>query len=251
MLRQFEVALALPEGKYVVSSMGSVLHGMLMEHLSSPLASRLHAEELRPYSQSVYFDRERQQAFWRFGVFDEALYAELADFFAVPRSVELRQKHYTIKLGELKMRKETSFEGLADEVFQRESAPRGITCRFRTATSFKQAGAYQIFPSERLLVQSLLLRWQHFSRDVRLEEENLAEKLAGCCSIRRYRLQSAPFSLEHQVICGFRGELGLVFYGNEMVRRILGLLFSFAPFAGIGIKTALGMGAVEVDWGEK
>ena len=29
------------------------------------------------------------------------------------------------------------------------------------------------------------------------------------------------------------------------MRRILGMLFFFAPFVGIGIKTALGMGAVE------
>ena len=31
------------------------------------------------------------------------------------------------------------------------------------------------------------------------------------------------------------------------MRRILGMLMSFASYAGIGIKTALGMGAVEVD----
>ena len=48
-----------------------------------------------------------------------------------------------------------------------------------------------------------------------------------------------------RILRGFRGDLALQFLGSDMVRRVLGILLTFAPFSGIGIKTVLGMGAVE------
>ena len=91
-----------------------------------------------------------------------------------------------------------------------------------------------MFPDAQLILQSLLGRWRSFSERVRLDEPDLAERLAPACRISSYRLQSAPFSLERHTIYGFRGQLR----------------FYFAPFAGVGIKTALGMGAVDVFWKE-
>ena len=69
----FEVPLGFPEGVRAVSSMGSVFHGALMEQLPAEVAAHLHAEELRPYHQSILFTRERG-AVWRFGVLDEGLF---------------------------------------------------------------------------------------------------------------------------------------------------------------------------------
>lgn len=37
----------------------------------------------------------------------------------------------------------------------------------------------------------------------------------------------------------------LNFVGNVAVNNVLGLLFNFANYSGVGIKTALGMGAIK------
>ena len=94
---------------------------------------------------------------------------------------------------------------MADTAFTAEQAPHGAELTCLTPTSFKRDGRYAIV---------------------------------------RYDLHTASFSLERQRITGFRGRFALHFGGTDSMRRILALLASFAPFAGIGIKTALGMGAV-------
>lgn len=245
----FEMPLAFPEGVRVVSSMGSVFHGALMEQLPAEVAAHLHAEELRPYHQSILFTRERG-AVWRFGVLDEGLFCLLWYIFSECAGLELRQKGFSVALGEPRLLQATSEEALADAAFAGDEVLRSAACQFLTPTSFKRDGVYQMFPDTQLILQSLLGRWRRFSEQVRLDEQDLAARLAPACRISSYRLQSAPFSLERHTICGFRGQLRLYFAGNEMVRRLLRLLFSFAPFAGVGIKTALGMGAVDVLWKE-
>ena len=57
MMRLFEVRLFLPEEERAVSSFGSLLHGALMERLPKELVEKLHEQDMRPYSQSVSWDR--------------------------------------------------------------------------------------------------------------------------------------------------------------------------------------------------
>lgn len=214
----FEVPLGFPEGVRAVSSMGSVFHGALMEQLPAEVAAHLHTEELRPYHQSILFTRERG-AVWRFGVLDEGLFALLWSIVSELEAIELRQKGFPVLLGEPRLLQQTSEEALADAAFETDEVLRTVTCRFLTPTSFKRDGAYQMFPDAQLILQSLLTRWRRFSERVRLDEQDLAERLAPTCRVSSYRLQSAPFSLERHTVQGFRGQLRFYFAGNDMVRR--------------------------------
>ena len=65
MMRLFETALFLPEGERAAASFGSLLHGALMERLPKDLAAMLHEQDMRPYSQSVLWDKEGGFARWR------------------------------------------------------------------------------------------------------------------------------------------------------------------------------------------
>ena len=50
-LHQIELALRLPEGVKIHSSMGSIFHGMMMDILGQEIAQRLHEENsCRPFS---------------------------------------------------------------------------------------------------------------------------------------------------------------------------------------------------------
>ena len=244
MLKLFEIPLQMPEGQRIHPSMGSLFHGALMERFPSELAEVLHRQNVRPYSQSVFFDRARGPL-WRIGTLDDVM--ESALLFGMAEGGEmlhLQQKGYEIQMKEIDCVEETSFEELADTAFTAEQAPHGAELTCLTPTSFKRDGRYALFPESRLIVQSLLQRWNAFCPEIPLEEENLASKLADHAPIVRYDLHTASFSLERQRITGFRGRFALHFGGTDSMRRILALLASFAPFAGIGIKTALGMGAV-------
>ncbi len=251
MIRLIEIPVALSDGAHIHPSMGSVLHGALMERIPPELAEQLHGASVRPYRQSIFFDRERGEALWQITSCDDRVTEAFREALPAGLSLELRQKDSILELGKPVLAAETSFEALADQAFGAADAPRGAQVFFDTPTSFKRAGSYVIFPDTLLIFQSLLLRWNALCPSIRLEEENITEKLASSAQLSRYNMHSAVFSVEGVRITCFAGSAHLRFHGTDAVRRILGLLISFAPYIGIGIKTALGMGAVHIAFQER
>ncbi|MDD7197622.1 MAG: CRISPR system precrRNA processing endoribonuclease RAMP protein Cas6, partial [Dialister sp.] len=62
-----------------------------------------------------------------------------------------------------------------------------------------------------------------------------------------YHLHMHPFSVEGRRIRAFRGNVTYGFFKNDMAASLAATLASFAMYTGIGIKTALGMGAAETE----
>lgn len=247
MIRLIEFPVMAPDGCTIHSSMGSLLQGVLMERIPSEVAAEWHKDGLRPYSQCIYFDHRRQQAFWRLGFLTEKADTIIYPSICKTPDVHLVYGDLTIQLGIPVQRAVGSFQSLADELFQSDTAPDGCELRFLTPGSFKRQGRYVNVPELYLLFQSLIQRWNAFSDFSRLEEENLAEHLADACQMTQYDLHSQVFSLEGRRIYGYGGRMRLRFHGRDMTRRILGLLCRYAQFSGIGIKTAIGMGAVDTE----
>lgn len=243
MLRTLRFSLTFPAKVRADMSMGSVLHGAWMELLPSEYAAILHREGLRPYSQSLVWGSGERPA-WRLGFLTEEAYQRAALPLLEQKSLFLKQKGYGIDL-HLEAEQQSAYEDLADRAFRGAGTPRRGRLRFLTATSFRQNGRYRILPDAALLFGSLLRRWNVFSPVVKLEEDHLEETLATVSSWSRYHLRSRFFSLEGQKINGFSGDWELRFHGTDMERRLMALLLFFAPFSGVGIKTALGMGAVD------
>ena len=71
------------------------------------------------------------------------------------------------------------------------------------------------------------------------------EALVEQSEIVRYRLQTVPFPLEKVQITGFTGSICIHIRGPETMARYLRMLFKFGEFAGVGIKTGMGMGAMK------
>ena len=243
MLKLAEIPFALPPERQFSPSMGSVFHGALMERLPEGLAARLHESALRPYSQYLFYDKRARRCLWRLGFLTEEAAARLLDAIAAPGALFLKQKGYAVKLGEPRTVAETDYGAIADGIFQNADAPRGARLDFLTVASFRQGGVYVLWPDLALIFQSLQNRWNAFSPKMKIDAPELGRQLAENCRVVSYRLESRPFSVEGQNIHGFSGSLRLRFTGNDMTRRLMGLLISLAPFSGVGVKTALGMGA--------
>ena len=245
MLKIFEITLGMPPEVRVNSSMGSVFQGALMELLSEDVAIELHQAGLRPYTQTVYFDREIRMPVWRLSCLNDFAETEIVKPLLEKNELFLKQKNYSVKLLTKKQIHATTFEQLTDVYFQAEEVPYGVDLTFRTVTSFKRDGAYVIMPELYLILQSLLNKWNFCSPDIKLQEQNLERHLAESCRIVQYNLHTEPFYIENKKIYGFAGKMRNLFHGNDSVKRVLALLFGFAPYAGVGIKTAIGMGAVQ------
>ena len=64
--------------------------------------------------------------------------------------------------------------------------------------------------------------------------------------IVRYSLRSAIYYLENTRIIGYKGKITLIIRGPVELARLAGALLFFAEYAGLGVKTALGMGGVRI-----
>ncbi len=77
-----------------------------------------------------------------------------------------------------------------------------------------------------------------------MEDEDAFHMLVSGLTLRRYRLTSRDYWLKGQRIPGFMGSVQFSTRLSAPIMELWRLLVAFAPYCGIGVKTALGMGAV-------
>ncbi|MGN0945009.1 MAG: CRISPR system precrRNA processing endoribonuclease RAMP protein Cas6 [Megasphaera sp.] len=245
MLRLTEIPLTMPEHTRIHPAMGSIFHGALMSIIAPASAEMYHHMTLRPYSQAVYWDKTKHRALWRIGTLTDEAYERLVVPLEKVPVLWLKQKQYEVTLESMQLIRQTSFEELSSLFVKADSAPAGAEWQCLSVMSFKQDGRYVILPDIRLIYQSLLQRWNVFSDTVKLEQDDLLEQLASHCRLTKYQLRSQVFSVNGSSIYGCEGCQRYSFFGYDMLKRLQGILAAFAPFSGIGVKTALGMGAVD------
>ncbi len=242
-----EIALNTDEDTKLSQLAGSCMHGLLMEHIDSDYASYLHEQALRPYSQSLYYDKERKLWLWRLAALsEEAINEILEPMFSLPATVQLKQRNCLLHLVDKNYLFQKSYAELEEEYFAHTAHGRGVEINFISPCSFKSDGSYMIFPQPKLITKSLLCKWNSFTKASVLDEQQIAYNLAEQLYVADYKLQMHKFALEGVRIPAFCGKYTLGFKGNVMSQRIVCMLGEFANYSGIGIKTALGMGAVKI-----
>ncbi|MCC5654183.1 CRISPR-associated endoribonuclease Cas6 [Nostoc sp. XA013] len=111
-----------------------------------------------------------------------------------------------------------------------------ITLKFLSPTSFKQQQEIQPFPLPELVFGNLLRRWNVFAPP-ELQFPSLEWKAV----VSAYELKTYALKLEGGAEIGTKGWVKYRFRDSEQA-RIATVLAHFANFAGVGRKTAMGMG---------
>ena len=221
----------------------SNLQGVLMERIDKSYASRLHEQGLKPYSQYVLGVSRKE---WRIKTltaqaYEQIIHPLLDDQFQ-EFDIEKKRMHITICSKTVQV---TPYQQLMDE-FYCDSSSRYVNLEFVTPTSFKSSGRYVILPELRYIYQSMMQKYSAAIADSQLPDEDMLKQLTACSSISQYRLRSTVFPLEGVKIPSFQGEIGIKMNGTKAMANYIRLLARFAEFSGIGIKTAIGMGAVRI-----
>lgn len=245
MLLRAEIQVEIPEGTVFNSSWGSLMHGAVMETLPLGLSSSLHDQGLKPWSQFIFQIAPGKLVWVLSGLTDEISQAlDQSILSKLPLTWNIRQKGFRINILSPHSLERMSYIELADRHFKSPEATRLHRIRFFTPTSFKTAGRQVIFPTTDLLMNSLMQRWDAFSKDLSLGDPEIRSHLADHVVIRDYRLSSASFSVNSAWLKGFIGQIDLVVTGPEALCRVASLLLDYGRFAGVGIKTTLGMGGM-------
>lgn len=241
---EFLITTENPEtlAKQYYANLAVNFNGWLMENLDTNYVSYLHSLQENPYSQSVR--KVDDKYIWEVNILDEEQGKPILDllFDSELDRIELKALDEAIELKK-KVISQASMKYLSD-VFYRQENSAYITLTFLTPTAFKSNGEYVIYPDARLIVQSLIRKFQaSFNEDEEIDQEFLAE-LANALKINRYNLRTKYIKLHKNKIHGFTGTITYRINANASIVNYLNMLMVFAEYSGIGIKTSLGMGKV-------
>ena len=156
----------------------------------------------------------------------------------------MKQKNFELQLLSKEFLPLVDYGSLAEKYFAHPLPGKYLSFDFLTSCSFKSEGQYVIFPQPNFLLGSLVKRWNAFADKEKLDAQGIVQDLAQEVYVADYKLRLQPFSVDGARIPAFRGNYTLGMKNNLMCNRIIAMLGEYANYCGIGIKTALGMGAV-------
>ena len=230
------------EGKHYSYQMASEFQGALMQAIDSEYADKLHESGAHPYSQ--YLQVDGLNIIWTVNTLTKEAYDNVACPILDPRfrQVEL-ETHQDILTVERKCSIGTNYDDLVKQYYLGAGDPI-IHIRFLTPTSFKSNQQYCIFPTTRLIFQSLMMKFDASSDTSTIYSEDLVDQFDRFASIVGYRLKSTLFYLAGARIPSFTGDITIRVRGSRQLANIARMLAAFGAYSGVGIKTGMGMGAM-------
>lgn len=213
------------------------LYAAMLEGAPADFGARLHESAVSPVSQYLCGDR------WQVSLFGADAIGNLSPVLEAMDRVFLRREQTGLDLH----LEERVCIGSVEELLDRELPRRGVL-RLQTPTAFKSGGVYQLLPTQRLVMQSLILKWNGcFGDECPIEDDGGGlEALAQGLRYRSVRLDTRDFPMKHTRIPGVLGEIE---YENSLSgfhRQLSNALLTFGTYSGIGIKTTLGMGGLQI-----
>lgn len=220
----------------------SNLHGVLMKTMDTEYAGYLHTLQVNPFSQSLIVKDSKK--IWNVNTLDRLAYEQIILPLFKLKEFKVKNDKMTVKIGSMNLI-ESSAEELLEELYQVEGEPF-LHVSFDTPTAFKQRGSYINYPDLRLIYQGLMNRYNTIVEGIEGLDEEVLESLVSNSTITDYHLRTVKFPLEGIRITGFQGDIRIHVKGPDAMARYLRMLFRFGEYAGIGIKTGLGMGSIRL-----
>ena len=220
---------------------GYHLYAALLERLPRDFGQRVHEDGTSPVSQFVSL--REGTLYWSVTLLGEEAEALAGPVLEACTPLSLQKDQVTLTPSLEVCERVTDADGLFYRGMLGSRVHRLEVC---TAAAFKSRGQYLSLPAPRLILQSLMKKWNGCFPDCPIVDEDgqglaaMAEGLA----LRAFCLRDAVYSLKGSPIPGFRGALTLENRLTGFHRELADALLVFSGFSGIGIKTTLGMGGV-------
>lgn len=217
--------------------------GWLMERLPKEVAIQLHESRIKPYT--IHTLTQATETRFVLTSLDE----ELTKLF---RSIIFKQeiKTFAFDCGQkvdfvITQREaiELTEKELKDFFYQEEKI-HTITLKFLTPTSFKSQGEYIFFPDIRLIFQNLMKKYQVQMVGEEEIDLDLLNEISQALKVVNYRLTSSYYPIHRVFIPGMVGEVKFIVKGNQTLANYIWMLLKYGEYAGLGIKTTMGMGAI-------
>ena len=242
MLARLDMKLSA-KAEEVSYQMSSAFHGVLMELLPESYAEELHISKKHPYTQHI--ERRSGEWHWIITALNEYTVHRMLNEALMPlNEFTIKRHQLNLKIVE-KLYQEVADKELAHAFYQNQ-ANKYITIQFVTPTAFKSYGRYINYPDIRMIFSNIMKSYDAANLNERVYDEDTLEQLVDKAVLSRYELRSSAFSLEGVRIPAFIGTMTIKMTGTQVMTNFANMLFCFSSYSGIGIKTALGMGAIKI-----
>ena len=242
MLTQYRLTLTAEVPCRPRPEWGYRLYAALLESAPPAFGTGVHQDGVTPVSQ--YFISKGSTLHWSVTLLGQRCQEALGPALERQEVFALQRDNIRLKVLARSVRTVPDVETLLTWAAGCSGSHR---LQFRTAAAFKSQGQYLNLPTARLIVQSLLKKWNGCFPDCPIEDvdgEGM-ETLAAGLRCQRFQLSDRMFYLKGNLIPGFVGTLSLENQLAGFRRQLADALLIFSGYAGVGIKTALGMGGVE------
>lgn len=222
----------------------SLFQGVLMEQINKDYANKMHEDGLHPYSQKLKYEGDK--LIWQINTMNQEAYEEIILPLQKEEFNKIELKHNNLELA-IKGKKISgiSYQNMINKYYFGECS-RYVRIRFTTPTSFKRAGNYVFYPDMSLIYNSLMNKYDTFAQGATIRTEEILEQLVEYSEIAKYNLRSVMFHMEGVRIPAFMGEVLVKIKGPQPLVNLIHLLLQYGTYSGVGIKTAMGMGALEI-----
>lgn len=239
LLNRLDIVL---ENKEVNTNMGSLFHGYLMSVIDSDYAEYLHYCDIRPFSSYLFYSRKYGKFVWRLQTLNQTAYDMIIKLLIESKkgSIYLTHKDMNISVTEYIEYETVTYSDLYMDDAQQSKMT------FVTPTSFKSQGQYMIFPDIERIFMSVIRKVNQFSDELKLEDESVISDLIDASYIQNYQLRSSRFYLEKTRVNGFKGDITIRYKGAEAYQQMIQFILKVSEYTGIGIKTSLGMGGIQI-----
>ena len=241
--------LLLKSDTKIKPSDGSLLQGFLMNLLDKDYVEYLHSNALNPYSQYVYYDKDKDCYIWRISTLTE----EAKKYIITPiletdiKNIKINNNNSEYKVLSKGITIETDYQKISDKFFLSDNTSRYINIKTLTPVTYKSNGSYQNFPDVKSLYISLYNKWNLFNSGLSLDSENVLEHLIEHTILDSYKLHSTNYYTDGTKIKSFSGEMTYYIKGPAPLVNIANMLYNFAQYSGFGAKTGMGMGGINIE----
>ncbi|MEH1855492.1 MAG: CRISPR system precrRNA processing endoribonuclease RAMP protein Cas6 [Nostoc sp.] len=252
-LHSIVVELAAAAVGDIPATLSRALHALVLKWLAAAnpsVAETIHASQNPPLTISPLLGNRRQAGvrigdyfYFRITLLDGALVEPLMRGFECSETQSLVLADFPFVLRHLYALPGThQLAGAADYALLSHPAQvlNDIELHFLSATSFKQNQGVQTFPLPELVFNSLHRRWNIFA-----PEQYHLPNCEWNALVTAYELKTYALKMEGGTEVGAQGWVCYRFSDAE-TGRIATILANFAFFAGVGRKTAMGMGQTQI-----
>lgn len=252
-------------------TMGHLAHALflnLIKRFDQELSARLHGEPMyRPYTISPLLGgetgngctllRRNQPCYLRITLLDNGhLWRALQRYFleAGPITVSLGKNDF--QLSRMLFTPHTGPTGWVDSTDLQTlitfPVQKEILLTFCSPTAFSLGNhQFQLFPEPVFVWESLLRTWNRSTPEyLNMEKQQLCDCIKRFISMTSCAVETAFMHFPRHVQKGFVGQCTYQIAGDHPLLANLTTLAAFAYYAGVGYKTTMGMGQVQVLFGD-